>query len=129
MKGLWPRAAELLLGIWLLVAPLVFPDAGVASWLVSPGAGLLVIATVVVSLLPSLGRVHLATLPVALGLIAWSWAAFDRPGPPGAQNLIVVGLLLGLLAVVPSDALSPPAAWRPWVEGEDEASEPPTSPA
>lgn len=122
MKGMWPRALELVLGCWLLLSPLVFGHTGgSALGLVDRGAGMLVVAIVAISLLPSFDRLHLATLPLAVALIAWSWSAFPRPGPFGAQNQILVGLLLGLLSVVPSDASSPPESWRRYVaEGDSE---------
>jgi len=53
---------------------------------------------------------HILGIPDAvMGL----WA-FPRPGPAGAQNQILVGLVLGLLSVVPSDANSPPEGWTRW---------------
>jgi len=116
MKGLWPRALELILGCWLLLSPMIFGHTGgSALGMVDRGAGMLVVAIVTISLLPSLDRLHLATLPLAVALIAWSWSWFPRPGPAGAQNQILVGLLLGLLSVVPADATSPPESWRRYV--------------
>lgn len=118
MRGLWPRALQLVLGCWLLLSPLFFRHTGgSALGLVDRGAGMLIVAVVAISLLPSLDRLHLATLPVALVLIAWSWSSFPRPGPAGAQNQILVGLLLGMLSVLPADATSPPESWQRYVAG------------
>ena len=115
MRALWSRALELVLGCWLLLSPMVLGHTGASALgLVDRGAGMLVVAIVAISLLPSLGRLHLATLPVALLLIAWSWSAFPRPGPAGAQNQILVGLVLGLLSMVPSYDTSPPEGWTRW---------------
>jgi hypothetical protein len=54
---------------------------------------------------------HLMHLVIALWLIAF---AFARPSPPPApyQNYVVIGLLLTLLAVIPTRASEPPSAWR-----------------
>jgi hypothetical protein len=59
----------------------------------------------------SLRRAHLGTCAVALWLIGFRYAA--EAARPAAQNQIVVGLLLFMFAIVPSEASRPPRSWRP----------------
>lgn len=115
---MWPRVAEVSLAFWLMASGSVFGHSGRPELaIVDLSVGAAVIIIVAMSLLPGLRHLHLATLLVALFLIAWAWATFQpRPGPAGAQNQILVGLLLGLLAVVPSRIDRPPESWQPYVE-------------
>jgi hypothetical protein len=55
---------------------------------------------------------HVVTFGVALalGFFAWSW--YDRPGPPLAQNDILVALLIATFAILPNEVFLPPRAWR-----------------
>jgi hypothetical protein len=69
-----------------------------------------------VSLVPKLRVVRVATLPIALVLGAWAWTAFPRRGPAGAQNQLLVALVLPLLAFVPRAPDHPPLSWRPYVQ-------------
>jgi hypothetical protein len=110
--------AEVALALWLISSGGVLghserPELAI----VDLSAGAAVIIIVALSLLPRLQHLHVATLLVALFLIAWAWVTFQpRPGPAGAQNQILVGLLLGLLAVVPGLIDRPPESWRRYVE-------------
>lgn len=115
MIGMWPRALELALGLWLTVAPAVIDHGDDPAAAVARGAGAIFVVVVVLSMIPRIRRIHFATLPLALALVAWTWAGLPRPGPPGAQNLILVGLTLALLALVPTGATDPPEEWRPYV--------------
>lgn len=116
MSRVWPRVLEASLGVWLVAsAYLLASPHMLESTAVLVVAGVLVLAIEIASV--SRPRLHLAVLVVAAGLIGWGWASFPRPGPPAAQNAILTGLTLGLLAIVPSPASEPPAAWRDHVDG------------
>lgn len=109
---MWPRVSELVVAAWLVVASFAFAVPGALDATLVPlasGVG------VVVAFLASRRwrRAHLGTLVVALVLIGWGWARFPRPGPAAAQNAILSGLMLGLFAIVPNEAMDPPVAWRP----------------
>jgi hypothetical protein len=111
---MWPRTAELMIGFWLILSPLIFRGTEsveqFASRDVAAGA-----AVVILSLL-SFWRptewAHLLTGAVALVLGVAGYFGWERPGPPAAQNEITVALLLVLLAIVPNDASQPPRPWR-----------------
>ena len=111
---MWPRIAELLLGVWLLLTPLVF--AGTASLdAYVPRDVAAGVAVIVLSLLSFWRRMewpHLATAVVALGLGLAAYFGATRPGPPAAQNEIGVALALLLFAIVPNEATRPPKGWR-----------------
>lgn len=117
---MWARFVEILMAIWLLASPSALGYRDDVSLAFAAWIGAILVATFSgASLTRRWRKAHLLTLATGLGLIAWGWAAFPRPGPAGAQNLIVVGLLLGVTAIVPSRALLPPAGWRPWTTSSD----------
>lgn len=112
---MWARHLELSLGLWLAVSPFVFGHAPGAThlWvndLVCAGS------IVLLALLPHwrpLRRIHLLELVVAAWLVGFGRVALSDPAAgAAAENHVVVGLLIGLLAVVPSEASIPPPAWR-----------------
>lgn len=113
----WSRVSVALIALWLLASPIALarPEAWDAV-AVPIAAGLVSIGVIVASTRWPLARTLL--LAVAAALILWGWARFPRPGPAAAQNAIVVGLVLGLLGVVPDRALEPPPGWRPHVREE-----------
>jgi hypothetical protein len=51
-------------------------------------------------------------LPVTAWLIAYGRIAGGIDPTPASQNHVLVGLLLAMLAIVPSMCLEPPQAWR-----------------
>lgn len=111
---MWPRVVELMLGVWLTIAGLVFrgtPAIENYAW-VDATAGSLVILLSLVSFWRPLRRAHLGTLGVAVVLACYGYFSAPRPGPPAAQNEIATGLLLLLFAIIPSEASRPPDAWR-----------------
>lgn len=54
---------------------------------------------------------HFLILAIALWLIVSGFLA-GHPAPPNAQNEILVGILLGMLAIIPNRANEPPKPWR-----------------
>lgn len=117
---MWPRIVELLMGAWLLASPLVLENAPggvdrVVTWL----SGVAVLALSGSTFAERFRRNHLGNLVVAAALIAWGWSQAPRPGPAWAQSLILTGLLLGLVAVVPTQASLPPEGWRRYLAEEE----------
>lgn len=113
---MWPRVWELALGAWLLLSPLVLggPD-GTLDRLVTWASGAAVLALSGSTFVRRYGRNHLGNLAVAAVLVAWGWATVPRPGPAWAQGLVLTGLVLGLVALVPTEAARPPRGWRRYV--------------
>ena len=111
---MWPRVIEGMLGCWMLVTPFVFRgtasiDDYAANALVT--GGLLIVASLLSFWQPT-RHARFATLLVALWLAAHGYFAAARPGPPAAQNEIMIGLTLLLFAIIPSEATQPPPPWR-----------------
>ena len=65
-----------------------------------------------------LRRAHLAILAVALWLIGFAYLSAGYPPAPALQNDLVLGLLLLMVALVPSQADLPPESWRPLLARE-----------
>ena len=117
---MWPRVVELMLACWLAVSPFVFRGTGSAAEYVvsSATAAALIVAASLASFWRPLRRASLATLLCGIGVAAHGYLSAPRPGPPAAQNEIVVGLLLILFAIIPTEANRPPQPWRR--EGADD---------
>jgi hypothetical protein len=111
---MWARVIELMLGVWLVLSPFIFRRTPAAAefWSTDVTTGSAVILLSLLSFWNPMRRSHLATGVLAVWLVIWAWFAAARPGPPAAQNEIVVGLLLLMLALVPNEASLPPESWR-----------------
>jgi hypothetical protein len=111
---MWARVAELMLGAWLMISPLVFRGTASADSFVMRdlSCGAAVIALSLLSFWTRTGWAHLITAALAVALGLMGYLGSDRPGPPAAQNEIMIGMLLLLLAIVPNEANQPPPAWR-----------------
>lgn len=111
---MWPRVAELTIGLWLILSPHIFrgTDAVEQFRAIDAVSGAAVIALSLLSFWRRTAWAHLGTALLGLGLAAFAYLAWARPGPPAAQNEIVAGLLLMLLAIIPNEASRPPAPWR-----------------
>lgn len=120
---MWPRILELLLGASLLLLPSLLPGAGGVQGWVTWGAGVLVLVFAAGSFIWRFRYAHLGSLVVAAGLLAMGWLQTPRPASPWAQGVLVVGLLLGLTALVPNPALGPPDGWRRYVMEHEEGAQ------
>lgn len=111
---MWPRVVEAMLGCWLLITPFVFRGTvSLDDYVVNAAVcGSLVLASSLSSIWPPAAMARLGTLAVALWLMPHGYFAAERPGPPAAQNEIVVGLTLILFAVLPNQINERPAPWR-----------------
>lgn len=111
---MWPRVVEVMLGCWLMVAPFVFRGTPsveeYAATAVASGA--VIAAASLLSFWPRARVARLATLAAAVWLAAHGYFSAPRPGPPAAQNEIVVGLVLLLFAILPNETNQPPVPWR-----------------
>jgi hypothetical protein len=110
---MWPRVVELMLGAWLLVSVFVFAGTpGQEAYTFGDAVcGAAVIAASLLAFWRPLRRANVATLAVALWLVGYGYLAAARPGPPAAQNDLVIGLLLLLFAILPTEVNRPPDGW------------------
>lgn len=118
---MWARTSEFMLGVWLLMSPFLFGHAGEPTMLANDVAtGLAVGIFALASYWRPLAWAHLLSIFVALWLVGFGRLTATPPLPAGAQNQILTGLVLLMLAVIPNEASLPPEAYR----GEDASAEP-----
>ena len=111
---MWPRIIELMLGSWLIVSPFVFrdtPELERYTWSFV-GSGAVVVIASLLSFWEPAASARFLTLLTSLWLTGHGYFAAVRPGPPAAQNEIMVGLLLLVFAILPNDTNRPPVDWR-----------------
>jgi hypothetical protein len=106
------RILESCLGAWLASAHWVLPGATDV-----PGGataiGIAVALVAVLSMAPRLERYYLHLVNGLAGLwLTGSIVLATRPVSPSGQNALLIGLLLMMLAIVPTRAFSPPRGWR-----------------
>jgi hypothetical protein len=120
---MWARVVEIMLGCWLVISPFVFrhgPDESLL-WANDLACGSLVAAISLAAFHPRLGRIHLLNGAVAFWLVGCGFLGAPPPPPPALQNWVGVGLLLAMLAILPSRATLPPRAWLEFARrGRDE---------
>ena len=111
---MWPRLLEVALGVWLAVSPFVLGsgahDAGRLTHDLAVGGYVVLFA--LASFRVRLERAHLLSLLAAAWLIVFGWLRFEEDPRAIAQNHMLLGLTLLMTAVLPTDALRPPRAWR-----------------
>ena len=112
----WPHYCEMLLSLWLLVAPWIlnygdsniFRDVNIAAAMVT-----LLLDIISIRLYKRYG--YLAVLGVAAGLLIHAFFVMP-PQAAGTQNNILVALLLVMFAILPTEATLPPPSWREFHE-------------
>ena len=112
----WPRYCEMLLSLWLLVAPWIF-DYGDSNVLraVNIAAATVILLLDIVSISFYKRYAYLAVLAVAAGLLIHAFFVMP-PQAAGTQNNIIVALLLLMFAILPTEATLPPPSWREFDE-------------
>ncbi len=98
-----------MLGLWLMASPFIFRSSG--SMVNEMLCGSLVLIFGFLSFWNRTRWAHFMILIVGLWLVISGYAA-GHPAPPQSQNEIIVGLVLGMFAIIPNRANEIPAAWR-----------------
>ena len=114
---MWPRTVEVMLACWLAISPFVFrhPVDRPVLWWTDWVAAAAVAGLALLSYFRQTRRAHLLELLVAGWLIGYGWwTSSGGLGEPAQQNWIVVGLLLLMLAIIPTECDQPPVRWREW---------------
>lgn len=115
---MWARAVEVMLGFWLAASPFIFrhsPDEP-SLWWNDFASAFLVITISLLSFWSRTMRFHLLNILVAVWLVGIGYFGFGETPLPAAQNDLTVGLILLMLAIIPSEATLPPRAWRKFIE-------------
>ena len=111
-SNVWPRIAEIILGIWLLISRFLLPYVTYTfngiDWVVP----FLIFLFAGLSFIAKLNKIHL------LHVIPASWLfyiAYSYPTPwlpLGLQSDILVAITLVTFAILPSHASDHPRAWQ-----------------
>ena len=111
---MWARTVEVMLGLWLAASPFIFrhPADEPALWWSDLGCAFLVVTISLLSFWSRTAHAHFLNVLVALWLVGFGYFGSGDPPTPAAQNSLVTGLLLLLLAILPSQATLPPEEWR-----------------
>ena len=111
---MWPRVVEVILGGWLAASPFILrhPADWLALWVNDFACAAAVMLLALLSFRAPLRQAHLAIVVVALWLIGFGYLAAPHPAPAALQNDLLVGLLLLMFAIIPSEANLPPRPWR-----------------
>ncbi len=114
---MWARVVEVMLGCWLASSPFVFHHGADARglWVTDLACAAAIVTLALLSFAPTLRRAHLGHLVIAAWLVVSGYLGGTAPAH---QNHVVVGLLLAMLAIVPSRASLPPPSWQArWARG------------
>ena len=111
---MWARTVEVMLGLWLAASPFIFSHSPAEPrlWWSDLCSAFLIITISLLSFWSRTMRAHLLNVLVALWLVGFGYFSSGDPPPPAAQNDLAVGLILLLLAIIPSEATLPPKGWR-----------------
>ena len=111
----WARIIEMMLGIWLVSSVWIFAN---ADSMHDIACGIAIVALAALSLSERFGRAHLIILPFAGWLVIWGYIS-GYPSPSAAQNQIIVGILLGMFAIIPTRTGEIPASWQRYYTGDN----------
>lgn len=111
---MWPRAIELMLGLWTVISPFVFQrEPGPPQvWANALVCGAAIMTFSLLSFWNRTRWAYLLNLGVALWLAGFGYIAGGYPSEPIFQNYLLTGLVLLLFAIIPPEANKPPRPWR-----------------
>ena len=115
---MWARVVEFMLACWLSISPFLFsyPKDAIFFWVNDLSCSCLIAFFALASYYKPLRKMHLCNLAVSFYLIALSYFFRSSPLYEPLQNYMVLGLLLLMIALVPSEADKPPVPWREFYE-------------
>jgi hypothetical protein len=111
---MWPRIAEILIGLWLLASPWVLAyNTAVSAWHMNGFVcGSAIVLLGVLSFWRGSKKAHLAEIPVSLWILSFAYFGSAHPAPAIAQSDFLTALFLLNFAIIPSQANLPPISWR-----------------
>lgn len=110
---MWARIVEVMIACWLALSPFIFraPKDEVWFWVNDFTCSFLMLFFSLICFYKPLRKMHLLNLLVGLWLFAIGYF-FEVPLPAYVQNDVVIGLVLLVLAVIPSESELPPESWQ-----------------
>lgn len=117
---MWARVIEFAIACWLAMSPFIFryPGEDIFFWASDLITSSLIAFFALISFYKSLRKMHLCNLAVSGYLILLGYIFKDTAHPEPLQNYVVLGLLLLMIAIVPSEADKPPVPWREFYDRE-----------
>ncbi|MBP7074632.1 MAG: hypothetical protein KBA81_04530 [Rhabdochlamydiaceae bacterium] len=111
---MWARVIEFMLACWLAISPFIFayPDEAIFFWVSDFGCSVAIAFFAFISFYDPLKKMHLCNLFAAFYLIALGFCSKESFLHYALQNYIVLGILLLMLAIIPTDASQQPKPWR-----------------
>jgi hypothetical protein len=115
---MWARVVEFMLACWLAISPFIFhyPKDQTTLWVNDFTCSILIALFSLLSFHEKLEKMHLLILLVGLWLLAFGYRAFPLDATHAEQNATTVGLLLLMVAIIPSHSQLPPKKWRRFYE-------------
>lgn len=117
---MWPRTVEAMLALWLATSPFIFRYRALGepswTWWHDFIVATLLAGLALVSFVHQTRRAHLLELLIAAWLIGYGWLTAEDVFDGPRQNWMCLGLLLLMLAIIPSDCVKPPYRWQEWNE-------------
>jgi hypothetical protein len=111
---MWPRVAEILIGLSLLTSPWVLAyDPPVNTWRLNGlVCGSAIVLLGVLSFWPASNKAHLAEIPIGLWILGFAYFGSAHPAPAVVQHALLAALFLLNFAIIPSQANLPPNSWH-----------------
>jgi hypothetical protein len=118
---MWARVVEVMLALWLWMSPFIFrhPPEDTFLWANDFICASLVAFLALFSFWHPLRKIHLITIGVAFWLWGIGYIDFPERTSIPLQNSVVVGLLLFMLAIIPTYAEQPPYSWREFLKKKE----------
>ncbi len=111
---MWARVLEFTMAIWLSISPFIlgYADELRFFWVNDLIVAPLMVFFSLISLYAPLRKMHLCNLLTSAYLVFLSYFFKGLEANALLQNYMVLGLLLFMLTIVPTDAAKPPIPWR-----------------
>jgi hypothetical protein len=126
---MWPRIAEIAIGVWLMASPWVLAHHRPAGdWPLNELAcGLAIVVLASLSFWPPSRKTHLAEILVGLWIVGFTYSNSTYPPSPLVQSSLLSALFLLNFAIIPSQASLPPASWRNFADSQGRTDPLPTN--
>ena len=111
---MWARVVEFMLACWLALSPFILRYSANETfyWANDLVCAFLIALFALLSFWHPLRKIHLLTLGVALWLWGLGYTSFPGITPPAQENSVVIGLMLLMLAIVPSHSHHISPSWH-----------------
>lgn len=111
---MWARIVEFTIACWLALTPFIFriPSNECFYWMSNFVCAILIALFSLLCFHRHLRKMHLFNLIVGFWLIGLAFTVKEVPIAPHLQNGILVGVILLMLGIIPSESELPSPHWR-----------------